>query len=247
MVETIYVPVFWEGETLLDEKALKYFRENKIKSVALFRSIQFSFKEIKEQLEKLGIKVNITKAKRTSEKGQILGCDAYHDSFFETIIEDSDAILYIGDGMFHPKALLLSQSNSKNFKEVIIWDPISKSLEILDKKAIKAQIIRRKRNLRLFLNASKIGILVTLKPGQQHLSIALNLKQKLEKEGKKAYIFLDNTFDFSHFENYPFIDAWVNSACPRIGTDDIVNLNQTLINIKEAFDPIKELDSLDIF
>ena len=72
--------------------------------------------------------------------------------------------------------------------------------------------------------------------------------------GKKLYV-ADSNFqnfnrknddDFSNLENYPFVQCWINSACPRIGTDDIVNLDKPLINIREAFNPIKVLEELSI-
>jgi diphthamide biosynthesis enzyme Dph1/Dph2-like protein len=40
-----------------------------------------------------------------------------------------------------------------------------------------------------------------------------------------------------NYENYPFIECWVNTACPRIGTDDIININQPMINLRDALDP----------
>jgi len=86
------------------------------------------------------------------------------------------------------------------------------------------------------------SILVTIKPGQQYFTLAKKLKEKLEEQGKKAYVFVDNTFDLNTLENYPFIKAWVNTACPRIGTDDIVNIEQPMINLKDAFDPVKALE-----
>ena len=245
MTETFFVPAYWEGDTSLNQKALDYFQENKIKSVALFASVQFPFEAVKKQLESLGIVVKTTKARRTSNVGQILGCDAYHDSFQEPIIQECDAILYIGDGLFHPKALLLCQIKEKEFKEVVMWNPISQVLDILKKEIIEKQVARTKRNLKMFVNAEKVGILVTIKPGQQYFNAAKRLKKHLEKQGKKAYIFIDDTLDMRHLENYPFIEAWVNTACPRIGMDDITSIPQPMINLREAADPLKELERLE--
>ena len=110
---------------------------------------------------------------------------------------------------------------------------------------MEKELQRAKRNLKLFLNAERIGILVTIKPGQQYFLAAKKLKQDLESKGKKAYIFIDDTLDPSHYENYPFIEAWVNTACPRIGTDDITNFPQAMINLRDALDPIKALENLE--
>ena len=246
MVELIFIDVKWEGEIKLEKKLEDYLNKNKIKSVALFASVQFSDVDnfIKE-LENKGIKVNITKAKRTSKPMQILGCDAYHDSFETSILEESQGILYVGDGYFHPKALLLAQIKSQKIKPVIMWNPISKTIQVLDEKIIQEQIKRYKRNLRMFINSKTIGILVTIKPGQNYFQTSKRLKLNLESQGKKVYIFIDNNLDLRHLENYPFIDAWVNTACPRIGTDDIVNIKQPLINLREASNPIKALEELE--
>jgi 2-(3-amino-3-carboxypropyl)histidine synthase len=168
---------------------------------------------------------------------QILGCDAYHDSFEEDVIGDSDAVVYVGDGLFHPKALLLSQIYKKTIKPVLIWDPVISEMRTITVADVQLQINRTRSNLMKFMNAKTVGILVTVKPGQQYLHNAKKLKLQLDKEGKKAYIFIDDDVMLSLLENYPFIDAWVNTACPRIGTDDHVTINKPLINIREAYDP----------
>ena len=246
MTELLLIDAKWEDEIKLTKELREHLRKNKIKSVALFASVQFTnLDNFIKELEKNKIKVNITKAKRTNENMQVLGCDCYEDSFEENIIKNSEGVLYIGDGLFHPKALLLSQIKSKNFKPIIIFDPVVNQIKEINKKEIEKQIQKYKRNLKLFINSKTLGILVTIKPGQQYLNSAKNLKEKLKEQGKKAYIFIDNNINLSQLENYPFIQCWVNTACPRIGTDDILNIEKPLINIKEAFEPIKALEELD--
>ena len=88
--------------------------------------------------------------------------------------------------------------------------------------------------------------MVSTKPGQQYLEDAKRLKEKLDKEGKKAFIFINTSIDLSYLEDFPFIEAWVNTACPRIGLDDATTTTQKpLINMREAFEPIKALEKLD--
>ncbi|MBI2629070.1 diphthamide synthesis protein [Candidatus Pacearchaeota archaeon] len=255
MTQLIFIDSKYEGEIELSKKALDYLKnlkvENKrINSVALFASVQFTkIGKILDQLKSVDIEYRITKAKRTSAPLQILGCDCYNDSFKDNIVQESDAVLYIGDGLFHPKALLLAQLKSKNIKPIIIWDPMLQKLSILDKKDIQQQVNKTKANIKRYINARKIGILVTIKPGQQYLNSALRLKSLIESEtqghGKKAFIFIDDTLDIRALENYPFIEAWVNTACPRIGTDDITTIRQPMINLREAFNPIKALEEMD--
>ena len=246
MTQIIFIDAKWLGKIQLTKELENFLKKRRIKSIALFASVQFTdLNNFIKQIEKIGIKVNTTKAKRTNEKIQILGCDCYEDSFNKDIIQDSDLILYIGDGLFHPKALLLSQINKKDFKSVIVFNPSSKKITELDKEVIEKQIQKIKRNLKLFINAKNIGILVTIKPGQQYFSAAKKLKEKLEENGKKAYIFIDDIINLNQLENYPFVKAWVNTACPRIGTDDILNIEQPIINIREALNPIKALEELE--
>ena len=76
---------------------------------------------------------------------------------------------------------------------------------------------KRKASYLNYLNADKIGVLVSLKPGQQKLSIAISLLNKLKN--KKSYIFLCNNINTSEFENFG-IDAWINTACPRMDFDN---------------------------
>jgi 2-(3-amino-3-carboxypropyl)histidine synthase len=246
MVELFFVEAKYEGKIVLIEKLKNYLKEKKLKSLAVFASVQFSdLADFIKAIEKLHITVLTTKAKRTAKALQILGCDCYDDSFDDPIIERADGILYVGDGLFHPKALLLSQIKNSAIKPVILYDPLTESVKEIGKKDIEKQLLKAKANIKKFLHAEKIGILVTIKPGQQYLQSAKTLKYKLEKHGKKAYIFIDNTFDLTALENYPFVEVWVNTACPRIGTDDIVNVDKPMINLREAFDPIKALEVLE--
>lgn len=245
MPKVLMIKAEWNEEIKLIGKLREKLKN--IKTLALFASVQFSrLDKFLEELKNLNIEVKTTRARRTDSETQILGCDCYSDSFSEDIINESEAILYLGDGMFHPKALLLSQAKSKKIKPIIIFDPVANRIFEIDEAEIREQLKRYERNIRMYVNAKKIGILVTTKPGQQYLPLAKELKEKLKEEGKKPYIFIDDTFDLNTLENYSFIECWVNSGCPRIGTDDIVKIRQPIINIKEAFNPLKYLDELKI-
>ncbi|MBI2548113.1 diphthamide synthesis protein [Candidatus Woesearchaeota archaeon] len=246
-MDTLIIDARWEKPIKLPQQLIRQFKKKKVKTIALFASVQFlALEPVIRQLHENSIEVLATKAKRTHVPVQILGCDAYHDTFADDIITQADVLLYIGDGLFHPKALLLAQSSQSTKKEVIIWDPVSAKTQILTPAFILQQERKRYANLKKFLAAQTIGVLISLKPGQQYLPLAKRLKENLEQEGKKVYLFLDNTFVFQHCENYPFIDCWVNTACPRIGMDDITTLPVPLVNIREALDPIPALEGLSL-
>jgi len=226
-MQFITIDATWETEIVLPEELLTKVEGKK---VGLFASVNFlNLDNVKKQLKERNCEVITTKAKRTHKEGQILGCDAYHDSYENPIIEQADELLYIGDGMFHPKALLLAGA-----QHVLIWDPVNEEVKEITQKDVEKQKKRKKANLMKYHQANTVGILVTTKPGQQYYKAGLQLKKTLEEEGKKAYVFIDDTFDFSTIENYPFIDAWVNTACPRIGTDDIVHIPKPVVNLKDV-------------
>ena len=235
MTEFLLIPAKYEKEITLTESALKEL--SKFKKIALFASIQFiELDKVEQQLKENNIEFLTTHGKRTSGKYQLLGCDCFQNSFSNNIFEEVDAVLYIGDGLFHPIALKLAQP-----KPILLFDPISKSIKELDKDIIQKNNTKYKSNIMNFLKADKIGILVSTKPGQQYLKSALTLKNKLDKQ---TYIFVEDTFNFQNMENFPFIDVWVNTACPRIGFDDSPNLPKPLININDALQPEKALERL---
>ena len=153
--------------------------------------------------------------------GQILGCNV---EAAEKIKGKVDAFLFIGTGEFHPIAVAL-----KTNKPVFVFNPVSQKLSKLDEQTIADFKQQRKGALLKFLHAKNVGILVSTKHGQQRFAEARKLKQTLEKkQNKKCYIFVFDTLDFAQLENFPFIDCWLNTACPRIadGRCDIINWNE---------------------
>jgi len=51
---------------------------------------------------------------------------------------------------------------------------------------------------------------------------------KKKYEDKKFYTFIAETIDLNQLENFPFIECWVNTACPRIAEDKkgMININE---------------------
>ncbi len=204
------------------------------KYIALLTTVQFldSLDAIKKHLEKNGKKVILPKGIHAAYKGQALGCSLIapiaggknsskgKDSF--------DAFLYVGDGLFHPKQLML-----KNDLPVFAFDPKANLFKKLNEKDIDVMRKRIKGALLKFYTSTKIGIIVSTKPGQNKLGLARKLKAKLQKEGKEAYLFISDTIDFNEMENFPFIEVFVNTACPRIAYDDYEKFARPIIDIDD--------------
>ena len=58
-----------------------------------------------------------------------------------------------GDGMFHPEALLFAQMYEEETKPVVIWNPVDKKMQIIDKDQIQSRITKTKANLMKFMMA----------------------------------------------------------------------------------------------
>ena len=73
-----------------------------------------------------------------------------------------------------------------------------------------------------YLNADKVGILISTKPGQQNLKKAIEFKKHLKN--KTSYLFIANNINPNEFENFGIL-SWVNTACPKLDFDlPIINI-----------------------
>lgn len=200
------------------------FIEQLPKKITLFTTVQFlnSVEPIKEQLEKNGIEVCFVRPRHTLHKGQILGCST---TKFET---DAD-FLYIGDGLFHPKALVL-----RNNKTVYTYNPKTNETAILDN-SIALQI-RKKiiASYAKFASSKNIGVLLTLKPGQQKEYMTTRLKEQFPD--KNFYFFADHSYNFQSLLDFPFIEVFLNTMCERIGYDDMDVQGLSIINLEDIWD-----------
>ena len=175
--------------------------------IGLVTTIQHLHKldEVKKQLENAVI------------GGQVLGCNV---ETAKQIADKVDAFLFVGSGEFHPIAVALETE-----KKVFKWNPLTQKLSVVKEEDIEKYKRRRKGALVKYLSANKVGILVSTKPGQSNIIKAMELANKKDKE---YYIFAFDTLNISDLENFPFIECWVNTACPRIADEksNIVNVGE---------------------
>lgn len=208
------------------------FKENS--NLAVFCAVQFRehLDESMNGINKEGYTTKTSKAFRTSIEGQILGCDSYADSL-QLDLKTIDGFIYIGDGYFHPNALLLAQEYEDEIKPVIIVNVVQQLVEIIDKSHIEKYLKKKKGNLARFHMSDNIGVFVTSKWGQEYKETALKLKKQYPK--KSFYYFISDNFADLEMENFPYVECWVNTACPRIGQDDIVRHKFPVVNIKDIY------------
>lgn len=157
--------------------------------------------------------------------GQILGCDASRAIRHK---DEVDAYLYIGSGRFHPLEIAMHTG-----KKVICANPLTNEVYEIKNEEVESRKKKIKGAYLKFLSAKKVGIIVTTKSGQGVLPLALRFQDSEAMKGKESFIFLCNTLNFNELENYPGIECWVNTACPRIATEDNDKLTKPMINLEE--------------
>ncbi len=145
--------------------------------------------------------------------GSILGCNVNNALKIE---KNVDAFLFIGSGDFHPLAL-------KQFKKPIyIANPLTNKFSKISEKELERLEKQKKGKLLKYYSAKKVGIIVCTKPGQNLFHRAIKLQENLKKQ---SFLFLCNDVDPSEFENFPDVDMWINTACPRIEHKNIINMS----------------------
>lgn len=187
---------------------------------------------VKEILLHAGKTVAIGDAGHMSYSGQVLGCDY---SNVKSIASDVEAFLFVGGGRFHALGVALSTS-----KPTIVADPYEKRAFSVNEEARKI-LKQRWASIEEAKKAKTFAVLVGLKPGQKRLEEALSIKEKLEKNGKKAHLFAIKSITPEALMNFPTVDAYVNTACPRLSLDDASKFRKPVLTMNETFVIVGEL------
>lgn len=213
-----FIPVRYKEKVVLPQALIQKLP----KRIILFTTIQFhnQIDQWKKTLEKAGKDVHVFKPKHSVAEGHLLGCG------IEKWDVNADAFLYVGDGLFHPKALVIN-----NDLPVYCYDPKAKKDFVLQDEDIELAKKKQKAAMSTFLMAKKVGVLVTTKYGQQRLQMAMKLKEKYPD--KEFFYLLFDTLDWNSLEDFPFLECFVNTMCPRIGLDDTNKLKKPVLDIGE--------------
>ena len=202
-MKKIFIPAYLKRDPLPSVKrALK--RLKKYERVGLITTAQHlnQLQKVEEFLTRNG--------KIPVEGGQILGCNLTNA---EKIEEEVDCFLYIGSGRFHPLGIAILTD-----KPVIIANPYSDSSSVISEEDKKRYFKRRKGQVMKALTAEIFGILISTKDGQFNLKEAIEIKRKIERRGKRAFLFAGSEITPDNL--LPFdVDSWINTACPRLVDD----------------------------
>jgi len=190
---------------------------NKLGLVGSIQHLHLIF-EFKERLEKAGFEVEVpVGGDRLTFPGQVLGCNYSGDN--DTI----GHYLFLGSGDFHPIGLVMHTGKPLALLDPYTGDSSEMSLERIER------ILRQRFGLIMAVqDAQTFAILIGEKPGQMRRTLALRMKKLLAKHGKKGYLLALEHISPDLISFYP-VDAYVNTACPRIAIDDSVRYDKPLI------------------
>lgn len=179
---------------------------------------------VKAILEKNGRKVSVGVGdRRIAYPGQVLGCNC---SSAEAVIDDVDAFLFIGEGDFHPLAAAFGVN-----KDIIVLNPVTK--EVRNMAETRDRILRKRfAAIQSASNAQSFLVIVCSKVGQNRSAEADMIIEKIRTHGLKAYKAVLEEINPISLMSYR-VDAYVNTACPRVAMDDSAKYDRPMLTIPE--------------
>ncbi|KPV64573.1 MAG: 2-(3-amino-3-carboxypropyl)histidine synthase [Candidatus Bathyarchaeota archaeon BA2] len=203
-------------------------------SIGLVTTVQHvhTLNEARELLIEAGKTVSIGDAGQAKYAGQVTGCD-YSNA--RSISKEVDAFLFIGGGRFHAVGVALATA-----KPTIIADPYEKrAYPIRDE--VQRILKQRWASISEAKKAEKFGVLIGLKSGQKKVEEAMEAKEKLEKKGKKTTLLALREITPETLMQFPPIDAFVNTACPRVSLDDASSFPKPVLTFEEMLVMVGEM------
>ncbi len=197
------------------------------KRIGLVTTVQHAehLEEARKVLLAAGKSVAVGDAGRLKYAGQVIGCD-YRNAYI--VAESVDAFLFVGGGRFHAIGVALA-----TLKPIVVADPYEVRAYSVDR---EAERIRKQRwaSIKEATRAERFGILIGLKSGQTKLDEALRTMRKLLSHGKKCTLLAIHEIAPESLMQYPSIEAYVNTACPRTSLDDASRFQKPVLTVNEA-------------
>lgn len=175
--------------------------------------------EVTKFLSENGIEATTGKGDlRVSYPGQVLGCN------FTAAHIDREEYLYIGSGIFHPLGVAIATG-----KIVIAADPYMNTAMV-----VSPEKFLRKRSgyIAKAMDGKIFGIIVSTKSGQNRIELANRLAGIAKKQGKYAHLIMMDLVTPDQLLAFK-VDAYVNTACPRITIDDAERFHVPILTPQE--------------
>ena len=224
-VPTVYVEA--RATVTVDEAVEKAVQLlSKYGKIGLATTVQHvqTLDEAREILVRAGKTVVVGDDGRVNYPGQVMGCDY---SNVRSVAKDVEAFLFVGGGRFHALGIALSTS-----KPTIIADPYENRAYAIDEEAQRI-LKQRWASVEEAKHSKTFGVLIGLKIGQRRLEDALKVKEIAEKNGKAAFLFAIKEILPEALMEFPSVDAYVNTACPRISLDAPSKFLKPVLTVNE--------------
>jgi 2-(3-amino-3-carboxypropyl)histidine synthase len=200
----IYVPLFSnvDVEPIMDRAIEEELEEDDVGLVTTAQHMNL-FEDMKAYLDDRGFDVHTRKGDdRLTHEGQVLGCN------YASADIDADQVLYVGGGKFHPLGLAMEHPD----KHVVIADPVNNVVTVADTEKFLKQ---RYGAVHRAMDAEKWGVIFCTKIGQGRWDQA----EEIIEDNDDAYLITMDEVTPDRLRNFD-MDAFVNTGCPRITTDD---------------------------
>jgi 2-(3-amino-3-carboxypropyl)histidine synthase len=229
----IYVPLFSNVEVtpILGESLAELADPEDDPDVGLVTTAQHmnKFDEMRTWLEERGYTVHTRRGDdRLTHEGQVLGCN------YASADIDAEQVLYVGGGKFHPLGLAMEHPD----KRVVIADPVNNVVTVADTEKFLKQ---RYGAVHRAMDAETWGVVFCTKIGQGRWEVANDIVESNEN----AYLLTMDEVTPDRLTQFGF-DAYVNTGCPRITTDDGPQFKKPMLTPGEYEIAVgeKPLDSL---
>ena len=197
------------------------------KKVGVVFSIQYykQFKRIVSHLKDDGWTVEIGKTGfRKMKKGQVLGC---HITSAKNISDKVEVFLTVSGGMFHALGVALWTGKPTYLVDVPANKVVDTAKEVRRIRAIIAYKIYEAEK------AERFGVIVSTKIFQYNMKIARYIVNELRRRDKTAHLIVLREVSSDNILYFPSIDAFIQTACPRISIDDLHIFSKPMLNIEQ--------------
>ncbi len=216
----VYVPLFSNVDVLpiVEEALTELAPPDERPSLGLVTTAQHlnAFEEVRSFLESAGYAVETRRGdERLTHEGQVLGCN------YASADVDAEQVLYVGGGKFHPLGLAMEHPD----KRVVIADPVNMNVSVADAERFVKQ---RYAAVHRAMDAETWGVIFCTKIGQGRWDAA----EDIVDSNDRAYLITMDEITPDRLLNFD-VDAFVNTGCPRVTTDDGPTFRKPMLTPQE--------------
>ncbi len=223
-----YFPVYFKGK-ISDRLYTELInRLRKVGSLAVIYSIQYKnqYRDIVDRLQKAGINiVNYRGPSDDINKWQVIGCDL---GYLSKVSNEAEAALVVSSGLFHGLGVGLYTGLPTLVLDVHKNKIFNIEKEILRFRSLIMYNISRARD------AQSFGVIISTKSFQFNHNIAKSINDYINNHlGKYSVIITLDYISSEELAYFPSLDAFIQTACPRISIDDLISHNKPILNIEQ--------------